>query len=157
MNIIADRIRSLRSEQHLSQQELADILEIGRSTLANYEQGKREPNFETLEKIADYFNVDMNYLTGFSNVKNLVALSCELPIPSDFWPDEDEETRIERYLAMRNAIENQTFDNNFNKKEHTLRVIRRASEKMTDSDLDKMVGLLNLAFDDAFKDNEDDN
>ncbi len=64
MNIIADRIRSLRLEKGLSQQELSEEIGIGRSTIANYEQGKREPNMETLELFADFFNVDMNFLLG---------------------------------------------------------------------------------------------
>ena len=39
-------------------------------TISMYERGQRELNFETLELIADYFNVDMNYLMGKSNIKN---------------------------------------------------------------------------------------
>lgn len=35
-----------------------------------YERGEREPNFTTLEKIADYFNVDMDYLLGKSDIAN---------------------------------------------------------------------------------------
>ncbi|WP_050636144.1 helix-turn-helix domain-containing protein [Candidatus Stoquefichus sp. SB1] len=76
MGVFGERLKQLRTSMNLSQQELSDELKIGRSTLANYEQGKREPNFETLEIIADYFNVDMNYLTGwkqdqyFKNLEN---------------------------------------------------------------------------------------
>lgn len=103
MNIIAKRIKSLRTEKGLSQQELADELGIGRSTLANYEQAKREPNFETLENIADFFNVDMNYLTGFSDIYNLTELSCNTPIPSWFREDLDEEDRIKKYLEFKEA------------------------------------------------------
>ena len=61
------RIRKLRKQQQLTQEELALELGISRSTLGMYETGKREPDFKTLEKIADYFNVDMNYLTGYSD------------------------------------------------------------------------------------------
>lgn len=66
-----ERLKQLRLNSGLSQQELSDELNIGRSTLANYEQGKREPNFETLEIIADYFNVDMNFLTGWKPTDSL--------------------------------------------------------------------------------------
>lgn len=67
MTTFGDRLKQLRLKAGLSQQELSNELKIGRSTLANYEQGKREPNFETLEIIADYFNVDMNFLTGYTS------------------------------------------------------------------------------------------
>ena len=71
MNSFGERLKQLRLKSGLSQQELSDELNIGRSTLANYEQGKREPNFETLETIADYFNVDMNYLIGWESNDSL--------------------------------------------------------------------------------------
>lgn len=62
-----DNIQKLRNSKNMSQQELADAIGIGRSTLANYEQNKREPNFNTLESIAKYFNVSTDYILGFTN------------------------------------------------------------------------------------------
>jgi len=57
----------LRSRSKLTQQELADALGFkSKSTVSMYENGTREPDFETLEVIADYFNVDMNFLIGSS-------------------------------------------------------------------------------------------
>ena len=66
----SNSLKELREEHHLSQRQLADILGLAYSTVAMYENGKREPNYETLENIADYFNVDMNFLLGKSIVKN---------------------------------------------------------------------------------------
>ena len=57
-------LRLLRSERDMSQQELADSLGISKSSVNMYERGERQPNFETLELIADYFNVDLDYLLG---------------------------------------------------------------------------------------------
>ena len=62
-----DRIKKLRLDHHLTQDELARILGVSRSTIGMYETGKRTADYETLELIADYFNVDMNYLTGWSD------------------------------------------------------------------------------------------
>jgi transcriptional regulator with XRE-family HTH domain len=58
------RLQSLREDNDLTQEELSKILSINRSTLANYEAGTREPNFALLIKIADYFNVSLDYLLG---------------------------------------------------------------------------------------------
>lgn len=150
MNIVADRIKSLRLEKGISQQELSENIGIGRSTLANYEQGKREPNMETLELFADYFNVDMNYLTGYSNIRNVTKLLATLHIPCDYWSNEDDDTRVEKFLALQNAIEQKNFENSYSKKEQTIRTIRKASDNMTDEELDKMIELLSVAFKEAF-------
>lgn len=65
-----DILKELRIEKHLTQSQLAKCFEISASTIGMYEQNRREPDFETLEAIADFFNVDMDYLTGRSAVKN---------------------------------------------------------------------------------------
>lgn len=60
-------LRLLRSEKNMSQQELADTLKISKSSINMYERGERQPNFEVLEIIADFFNVDIDYLLGRTN------------------------------------------------------------------------------------------
>ena len=57
-----DMLKSLREERGLSQDELARLTQLSKSTISMYENGNREPKFETLEVIADFFNVDMNTL-----------------------------------------------------------------------------------------------
>lgn len=57
-----DMLKYLRTREKMSQAELADKLGVSKSTVGMYELGKREPDFETLEAIADLFNVDMNFL-----------------------------------------------------------------------------------------------
>lgn len=63
-------LKELRESKKMNQQELADALGITRQSVSNYETGKRMPNKEMLEIIADYFNVDMNFLYGKTLVKN---------------------------------------------------------------------------------------
>ena len=60
-------LKSLRSSHGLTQEELSKNLKISRSTIGMYESGARQPDFETLELIADYFNVDTDYLLGRTN------------------------------------------------------------------------------------------
>lgn len=59
-----DKLRALRKEKKLTQGEMADILEVARTTYANYEQGTREPDNKILNKLADYFQVSSDYLLG---------------------------------------------------------------------------------------------
>lgn len=67
----SERLKALRIVAHLSQEELSRKLQVSRSCIGNYEQGKRTPSIEDLEKIADYFNVDMNYLLGKSDTEKM--------------------------------------------------------------------------------------
>jgi transcriptional regulator with XRE-family HTH domain len=60
----ANRLRSLREAKALSQEELARQLNMGRTTVAMYETGKREPDFETLRRLTDFFGVSTDYLLG---------------------------------------------------------------------------------------------
>ena len=65
-----EMLKYLRVRDNLSQAELADKLGVAKSTISMYEVGKREPDFETLEAIADFFNVDMNFLLGKDGSEN---------------------------------------------------------------------------------------
>ncbi|KYC71666.1 helix-turn-helix transcriptional regulator [Heyndrickxia faecalis] len=65
------RLSALRKQKGLSQYELADKLGYSRGQIANYEQGKREPDYETLQKIADFFDVTTDYLLGRTDIRTL--------------------------------------------------------------------------------------
>lgn len=59
-----DMLKYFRIREGLSQSELAEKLGMSASRISMYEVGKREPDFETEEKIADFFNTDLNTLRG---------------------------------------------------------------------------------------------
>ncbi|UZQ49801.1 helix-turn-helix domain-containing protein [Clostridium kluyveri] len=65
-NILSD----LRNKANITQQELANVLGISRGTIGMYEIGKRDPDTDTLLKIAKYFDVSIDYLLGHSDVRN---------------------------------------------------------------------------------------
>ena len=58
------KIKELRERKEMSQAELAKMLNLSPSTIGMYEQGRRQPNHETLEKLADFFHVSTDYLLG---------------------------------------------------------------------------------------------
>ena len=57
-------IRNLRKYKRMTQQEMSGLLHISRATLSNYERGKRLPDIYMIEKIADIFEVSIDYLMG---------------------------------------------------------------------------------------------
>lgn len=57
-----DVLKELRINRGLTQDDLSKGTGLAKSTISMYENGNREPNFETLELFADFFNVDMNTL-----------------------------------------------------------------------------------------------
>lgn len=62
--MFAKNLKRLRKERSLTQKDLAEALGIAKSTISMYENNNREPDFETEELIADFFNVDINTLRG---------------------------------------------------------------------------------------------
>lgn len=56
------KLKEARKAAKLTQADLADYLEVSRSTVANYELGRRKPTFLELKKIAEKLRVDVNYL-----------------------------------------------------------------------------------------------
>ncbi|MBR3849556.1 MAG: helix-turn-helix domain-containing protein [Oscillospiraceae bacterium] len=78
-------LRRLRKQDGLTQGDVARRLGIAKSTISMYECGRREPDFETLEAIADLFNVDMNQLTGHaasaSIPNNIIPLPAMKTVP----------------------------------------------------------------------------
>ncbi len=61
---ISRQLKRLRKQRNLTQNELADIIGIGQTAIANYENGKRFPDEKNLVKIADYFETSIDRLIG---------------------------------------------------------------------------------------------
>lgn len=65
-----NRLKQLREERELKQEELGKILNVSRQSISNYENGLRFPNDEKfLIKLANFFDVSLDYLLGLSNVR----------------------------------------------------------------------------------------
>ncbi len=64
MNTLADRLRTIRQEHRLTQQELANVLGMDRTTYTYYESGKTAPSAANLVKLAKIYNVTVGYLLG---------------------------------------------------------------------------------------------
>lgn len=67
--MLSERLRILRQEKNVLQKDIANYLNISASAYGFYEQGKRTPDANIIKKLADYFNVSVDYLIGKSNIK----------------------------------------------------------------------------------------
>jgi len=67
MSLFNERLRQIRMQKKHTQVAVANYLGISDRAYQNYEYGNREPNIEAIIKIADYFNVSIDYLLGRTN------------------------------------------------------------------------------------------
>ena len=68
--MFGERLRMLRTEKGFTMQQMAEMLGITIGSWAKYERNEAEPSFDKLVKIADIFNVSVDFLLGRTNVRN---------------------------------------------------------------------------------------
>ena len=78
-----NRLKEIRQEKNLSQTDIAKALGVTRQAISLYEKGDREPKLETWEKLADFFNVPVDYLLGISKDRSTLTID-------DLNPEEQE-------------------------------------------------------------------
>lgn len=64
------RLTMLREEAGLTQGELADHVKLSRSAIGMYEQGRRAPDFDAVDALAEFFDVGLSYMIGVSDNRN---------------------------------------------------------------------------------------
>lgn len=65
-----ERIREIREDNALTQQNIADLLHIGQRTYSDYESGKTRIPLDNLLILARFYNVSVDYISGASDIKN---------------------------------------------------------------------------------------
>jgi transcriptional regulator with XRE-family HTH domain len=116
--MIGQRISILRKQRGLSQYELAKRLGFSRGKIANYEQGSRHPDYETLQQIADFFEVDRAFLLGDTDNES---------------KDDEEITRADLEQMLRRYKKLYWGEKQLNEKERE-RAIRIISALLTEED-----------------------
>ena len=94
MTYFGVRLHALRKQDNLTQLQLAKALGVSKSTVGMWETGGREPDFETLESIADYFNVPIGTFFANDNWNLQDPASSNKMTVSDF--ERDIITRLRR-------------------------------------------------------------
>ncbi|MBD0380123.1 helix-turn-helix domain-containing protein [Paenibacillus sedimenti] len=99
MSVFKNRIQELRMKKGTSQDELAAFLGRKRATVSNYELGKTEPQYADLVKIADYFNVTVDYLLGRPGAeKHYFASNSSSALPIE------EQSLLDQFLKDTEAL-----------------------------------------------------
>ena len=122
MSSLRNILKELRIQNQKSQMQVAEALGISRSTISMYECGEREPDLATLQKIADYYKVDMNYLLGKSSASSLNTEKSSF-----------QETP--RFEALQTLIARNGKDLSLQQKQDLIRLL--LSEDSTGSETDK--------------------
>ncbi len=98
--MFSKELKGLRKKYGLTQQELADELKLAKSTISMYENGKREPDFETEELIADYFNVDINTLRGIKDKEAAIFSEHEKKVIFAYRSHPDMQKSVDKLLGI---------------------------------------------------------
>lgn len=109
-----ENLKLLRKQNNLTQKQLGEITNIKRVNISRYEKGEVEPTFNILIKLADYFNVSIDYLighrqnnkidiSGLSEVQqNIIKMTTEL--------NEINSVRVESYISAKIEAQNESHN-----------------------------------------------
>ena len=102
------KLKELREKQGLSQNQLGKHLGFTRSTICQYEKGTREPDYKTLIKLANFFNVTVDYLLGQNtpSASNLPEGAAETKKTS-ITPIEEQMLDVFREIGLKHGKEAQ--------------------------------------------------
>ncbi|MEG2412376.1 MAG: helix-turn-helix transcriptional regulator [Clostridium sp.] len=76
--MFGDRIKDLRVEMKLTQEDIAIKFNISRQAIANWESGLREPSMQNIIELANFYNVSIDYLFGQTSIKENFKANKEL-------------------------------------------------------------------------------
>lgn len=107
MATMGQRIKLLREERKYTQEQFGAIIGVSKSTIGMYEVDRREPDKEKLETIADFFNVDMDFLYGKSNYRNKQEW---LLSQTDLTLNTAEENLLTDFRILNNIGQNKAID-----------------------------------------------
>lgn len=88
--MFAERLKEIRNGAGMTQVQLAEALGVSKGTVAMWEIGKREPNYETLNALSGIFDKRIDYILGYSNDSSSARLSEEQIERLGAWMVEDD-------------------------------------------------------------------
>lgn len=136
-----ENLKKLRLERNLSQQKLAEAIGLSQQTITKYENGKTQPDFQTLMTLAEFFHTSVDYLIGYTNNPKSnrtisdIGIATDAPL-SPYQVDKMKRVRImpqetEISLAMETpTAENPSLFDTTPKERHHLTMYRKLTPKM---------------------------
>jgi transcriptional regulator with XRE-family HTH domain len=106
--MIGDRIKQLRLDISISQEDLARVLGKSRAAIASYEANNSLPDIETLQKLADFFEVSLDYLAGRSQLRSQFEAAFDL----DFEENEVGKLTGEILDSMQETVKGAALEKN---------------------------------------------
>lgn len=80
---MVENLKKLRNKKGVSQQKLADAIEVSQQSINKYENHKIEPDIQTLIKLADYFETSVDYLIGHTDINHVVESVSSYDLNAD--------------------------------------------------------------------------
>ena len=114
-----DRLRQERLRLNLTQEQLANKLNVGRSNVANWEYGRNMAPYDTLEKIANIFDCSIDYLLGKTACRNTNILSNDKVINNDY-----------NKSNLKNNYSNKVFENILINELYNLQLLKENDSKI---------------------------
>ena len=109
--MFSERLKTLRSEKELTQEQLARELGISNKSISVYEKGTSLPSIDTLARLASYFNVTVDYLIGYSDQRNPEISN----IASKLYLSQEATMIIMRLSEQFNSVTNEPLTSTLNK------------------------------------------
>lgn len=103
------RLKELRVSKNLGQKEVGVIIGVSDSSIRKYETGERTPNPDALAKLAEFFNVTVDYLIGVSDSRNAAELKINKGTKKEL-PAKEEVTRKIIDMVYESGIIEKDFD-----------------------------------------------
>lgn len=86
--MFSEKLKNLRKQRNITQEQLAKELGIGTSTIGMYESNIRKPSYKILKKISKYFDVSIDYLVNETEIENSINLDFYIEHIQDLSPEE---------------------------------------------------------------------
>ena len=125
-------LKYLREQKGITQAELGLMLNISPSTVGMWEQGRREPDYNNLKRLADIFNVSTDYLLGYNKFSHFINLTNEqIELLNGFYQLNDESKKA--LLVLMNQL-NLARTSEIPEEDHYIAIIKEPKITISEGD-----------------------
>ena len=110
-NIFGERLKKLRIDNNLTQEQLGNVFSVNRLTIVKWEKGTSDPSIFLIKSIADYFNVDINYLIGEDIFTFFLIYCADVFTRANYYSNEDisKQLQLTKWIVFWNELLDDIF------------------------------------------------